>query len=69
MDKKSFTSQSIHVEFSKSDAHQSLHMPIYESVAFEFDSSENIAANFRGEYPAHVYSRTANPTVEFLEKR
>ena len=69
MNKKSFTSKSLHTEFPKNDAHRSLHMPIYESVAFEFDSSENIAANFRGEYPAHVYSRTANPTVEFLEKK
>lgn len=69
MNKKNFTSKSLHVEFPKDDSYRSLHMPIYESVAFDFNSSENIAANFRGEYPAHVYSRTSNPTVEFLEKK
>jgi len=69
MKKKSFTTRALHVEFPKNDPHRALHFPIYESVAFDFDSAENIAANFRGEYPAHVYSRTSNPTVEYLEKK
>jgi O-acetylhomoserine (thiol)-lyase len=67
--KKNFTTRALHVEFPKNDVHRALHFPIYESVAFDFDSGENIAANFRGEYPAHVYSRTSNPTVEYLEKK
>jgi O-acetylhomoserine (thiol)-lyase len=69
MKKKSFTTRALHVEFPKNDPHRALHFPIYESVAFDFDTAENIAANFRGEYPAHVYSRTSNPTVEYLEKK
>jgi len=67
--KKSFTTRSLHVPFPKKDVHRSLDMPIYESVAFEFDSAEDIAANFRGELPAHVYSRTSNPTVEYFEQK
>jgi O-acetylhomoserine (thiol)-lyase len=66
---KSFTTRSLNVAFPKADPHHALAMPIYESVAFEFDCAEDIAANFRGELPAHVYSRTSNPTVEYFEAK
>ncbi len=65
--KKSFTTRSLHVRFPKDDPHRALDMPVYESVAFEFNSAEDISANFKGELPAHVYSRSTNPTVEFFE--
>ncbi len=64
---KSFTTQSLNIPFPKKDQHNALAMPIYESVAFEFATAEDIAANFRGELPAHTYSRTSNPTVEYFE--
>ena len=67
--KKSFTTRSLHVPFPKNDVHRALDMPVYESVAFEFDSAEDISANFKGELPAHVYSRTTNPTVEYFEHK
>lgn len=66
---KNFTTRSLNIPFPKKDPHHALAMPVYESVAFEFDNSEQIAANFRGEYPAHVYSRTSNPTVEYFETK
>lgn len=66
---KSFTTRSLNVPFPKEDPHHALAMPVYESVAFEFGSSEDIAANFRGELPAHTYSRTSNPTVEYFERK
>lgn len=66
---KSFTTRSLNVPFPKEDPHHALAMPVYESVAFGFDSSEDIAANFRGELPAHTYSRTSNPTVEYFERK
>lgn len=66
---KSFTTRSLNVPFPKRDPHNALAMPIYESVAFEFASAEDIAANFRGELPAHTYSRTSNPTVEYFETK
>ena len=66
---KNFTTRSLNVPFPKRDPHNALAMPVYESVAFEFNSSEDIAANFRGELPAHVYSRTTNPTVEYFEAK
>ena len=67
--KKSFTTRSLNVPFPKSDAHRALDMPIYETVAYDFNSAEDIAANFRGELPAHVYSRASNPTVEYFEHK
>lgn len=67
MEKAGFTTRSLNVPFSKKDPHSSLQMPIYEAVAFEFDSAEQIEANFRGEYLAHVYSRASSPTVEYFE--
>jgi O-acetylhomoserine (thiol)-lyase len=67
MRKTGFTTLSLNVPFAKSDPHKSLQMPVYEAVAFEFDSAEQIEANFRGEYIAHVYSRASSPTVEYFE--
>jgi len=66
---KNFTTRSLNITFPKKDPHNALAMPIYESVAFEFNSAEDIAANFRGEFPAHTYSRTSNPTVEYFETK
>lgn len=66
---KNFTTRSLNISFPKKDPHNALAFPVYESVAFDFENSEQIAANFRGEYPAHVYSRTSNPTVEYFETK
>lgn len=67
MKKPGFTTTALNVSFSKPDPHSSLQMPLYETVAFEFDSAEKMEANFKGEYIAHVYSRTSSPTVEYFE--
>jgi O-acetylhomoserine (thiol)-lyase len=67
MKKPGFTTRSLNVPYSKTDPHNSLQMPLYETVAFEFDSAEQIEANFKGEYVAHVYSRSSSPTVEYFE--
>jgi O-acetylhomoserine (thiol)-lyase len=67
MKKTGFTTTSLNVPYSKKDPHNALQMPLYEAVAFEFDSAEQIEANFKGEYVAHVYSRASSPTVEYFE--
>jgi len=69
MDKKSFTTRALNVKFPKEDPHNAMHFPVYETVAYDFESSEKIAAIFSGEIPAHVYSRTGNPTVEYFERK
>jgi O-acetylhomoserine (thiol)-lyase len=67
MKKTGFTTTALNVPYSKKDPHNALQMPLYEAVAFEFDSAEQLEANFKGEYIAHVYSRTSSPTVEYFE--
>ncbi len=62
-----FTTRSLNVPYAKKDPHNSLQMPVYEAVAYSFDSAEQIEANFRGDYVAHVYSRASSPTVEYFE--
>ena len=66
---KSFTTRSLNIPFPKEDPYRALDMPVYETIAYDFASSEDIAANFRGELPAHVYSRTSSPTVEYFERK
>jgi O-acetylhomoserine (thiol)-lyase len=67
MKRNGFTTLSLNVPYSKTDPHKSLQMPLYETVAFEFDSAEQMEANFKGEYSAHTYSRSSSPTVEYFE--
>jgi O-acetylhomoserine (thiol)-lyase len=45
-------------------AHGALRPPVYDSVAFEQGSAEEINQIFTGRKPAHAYSRITNPTVE-----
>ena len=67
MQKTGFTTKALNVPYSKKDPHNALQMPLYEAVAYEFDSAEQIEANFKGEYAAHAYSRSSSPTVEYFE--
>ncbi len=69
MKKPGFTTMALNVPFSKKDPHNSLQMPLYESVAFVFNSAEEIEANFKGEYVAHAYARASSPTVEYFEQK
>lgn len=69
MIKKGFTTTSLHTPFPKDDVFNALHFPIYDGVAYEFDSAEEIAETFEGKKFAHAYSRTSNPTVEYFERK
>ena len=44
-------------------------VPIYQTVAYEFDNSEHAAALFNLEAEGFRYSRISNPTVAVLERR
>jgi len=43
--------------------------PIYQTVAFEFDSAQHGADLFNLAVPGNIYSRIMNPTNDVLEKR
>src|SRR5712672_4435781 len=44
-------------------------VPIYQTVAYEFDSAEHGAALFNLEVEGFRYSRISNPTTAVLERR
>src|SRR3974390_3254204 len=44
-------------------------VPIYQTVAYAFDSAEHGAALFNLEIEGHRYSRISNPTTAVLERR
>lgn len=69
MSELKFITKVLHEKFSKEDPHGSLHMPIYENVAFENKTAEDLELAFQGKKPAHMYSRITNPTVEHFEKK
>jgi len=58
-----------HTSFPKPDAYHALQIPVYQSVAFEFDTAEEMEAAFTGKSADHCYSRITNPTVQFFEER
>ena len=66
---KGYTTKVLSTKYPKKDAFNSLHMPVYESVAFEFETAEDIADAFQDKKPAHVYSRSSNPSVEYFERK
>lgn len=59
----------LHTPFPKKDPHGSLNFPVYDNVAFEADSAEELESAFRGEKMRHLYTRISNPTVEYFEAK
>jgi len=66
---KGFNTIAIHSGAGKRDPHGTLRMPVYDTVAFEFENARAIQLAFEMKAPAHSYSRISNPTVEFFEER
>jgi len=67
--KPGYTTRMLIAPYIKKDPFNALHLPVYETTAFEFDTSEDIAAAFQDRKPAHAYSRSSNPSVEYLESK
>lgn len=66
---KGFTTKAVHGVSIKKDPHGTLRMPVYDSVAFEHETAEDMQAAFEGRVQAHSYSRISNPTIEDYEQR
>jgi O-acetylhomoserine (thiol)-lyase len=60
---------SVHGGFGCDPATRAVAPPIYQNVAYEFESADEAAAMFNLEVPGYRYSRIANPTTDILEKR
>jgi len=59
----------VHGGYDGDPATHACAVPIYQTVAYEFDSADHGAALFNLEVPGYRYSRIANPTVDVLERR
>ena len=59
----------IHGGYDGDPTTRSVAVPIYQTVAYEFDSAEHAAALFNLEAEGYRYSRIANPTTSVLERR
>jgi len=59
----------IHGGWDGDPATKAVAVPIYQTIAFEFDSAEHGAALFNLEVEGNIYTRIGNPTNTVLEKR
>ena len=59
----------IHAGFKSDATTKAVAVPIYQTVAYEFDDAAHGAALFNLEVEGNIYSRIMNPTVDVLEKR
>jgi len=59
----------IHGGYQTEPTTKAVAVPIYQTVAYEFDSADQGAALFNLEIEGHRYSRISNPTTAVLERR
>ncbi|WP_109830565.1 O-acetylhomoserine aminocarboxypropyltransferase/cysteine synthase family protein [Reichenbachiella versicolor] len=59
----------IHEGYQSEESTKSVAVPIYQTVAYEFDNAQHGADLFNLAVPGNIYSRIMNPTVDVLEKR
>jgi len=59
----------IHGGYDGDPTTKAVAVPIYQTIAFEFDSAEHGAALFNLEVEGNIYTRIGNPTNTVLEKR
>jgi O-acetylhomoserine (thiol)-lyase len=59
----------VHSGYDGDPTTKAVAVPIYQTVAYEFDSADHAAALFNLEAEGYRYSRIANPTNAVLERR
>ena len=60
---------SIHAGYQSDPTTKSVAVPIYQTVAYEFDNAQHGADLFNLDVTGNIYSRIMNPTVDVLEQR
>src|ERR1700710_2646546 len=59
----------VHGGFDNDPTTHAVAVPIYQTVAYAFDSADHGAALFNLEAEGYRYSRISNPTTAVLERR
>ena len=60
---------SIHAGYETDQTTHAVAVPIYQTVAYEFDNAQHGADLFNLAVPGNIYTRIMNPTTDVLEKR
>lgn len=68
---KNFKKQTIAIDtpFARRDPYGSISIPIYNTVAYEFENAADMADAFTGRVLVPDYSRVMNPTVSYFEDK
>jgi len=61
--------QSIHAGYESEASTKAVAVPIYQTVAYEFDDAQHGADLFNLAVPGNIYTRIMNPTNDVLEQR
>ena len=64
-----FETKSVHTGYSPDPTTKAVAVPLYQTVAFAFDSAQHGADLFDLKVPGNIYTRIMNPTNDVLEKR
>ncbi len=64
-----FETKSVHAGYSPDPTTKAVAVPIYQTVAYAFDSAQHGADLFDLKVPGNIYSRIMNPTNDVLEQR
>ena len=59
----------IHAGYETDPTTKSVAVPIYQTVAYEFDDAQHGADLFNLEVAGNIYTRIMNPTQDVLEQR
>jgi len=59
----------VHGGYSPDPTTRSVAVPIYQTVAYAFDSAQHGADLFDLKVPGNIYTRIMNPTQDVLEQR
>ncbi len=59
----------VHAGYTPDPTTKSVAVPIYQTVAYAFDSAQHGADLFDLKVPGNIYTRIMNPTQDILEKR
>jgi O-acetylhomoserine (thiol)-lyase len=68
-DQWKFETQSVHAGYTPDPTTKAVAVPIYQTVAYAFDSAQHGADLFDLKVAGNIYSRIMNPTNDVLEKR
>ena len=61
--------QAIHAGYESDPTTHAVAVPIYQTVAYEFDNAQHGADLFNLAVPGNIYTRIMNPTSDVLEQR